>query len=114
MIGGLERFFSWYGTVISRHPIIAIMACLAATTIGGLGLIRFYEEGDAASLVIPRHSQFRQNIDWLDENFPREVGVKFNRVNGVGVLFSPMQCRWCRVSSMKCFQVWKFESFCFK
>ena len=35
--------------------------------------IRFYEEGDAASLVIPRDSEFRKNIDWQDENFPREV-----------------------------------------
>ena len=34
---------------------------------------RFYEEGDAASLVIPVNSQFRKNIDWLDDNFPREV-----------------------------------------
>jgi hypothetical protein len=36
-----------------------------------LVLFRFYEEGDAASIVIPRHSQFRKNIDWLDDNFPR-------------------------------------------
>ena len=35
---------------------------------------RFYEEGDAASMVIPRESDFRKNIDWLDNNFPREVG----------------------------------------
>ena len=35
--------------------------------------VRFYEEGDAASLVIPRDSEFRKNIDWQDENFPREV-----------------------------------------
>ena len=34
---------------------------------------RFYEEGDAARLVIPPHSEFRRNIDWIDENFPREV-----------------------------------------
>ena len=36
-------------------------------------MVRFYEEGDAASLVIPWDSEFRRNIDWLDENFPREV-----------------------------------------
>ena len=35
--------------------------------------MRFYEEGDAASLVIPPHSEFRRNIDWMDDNFPREV-----------------------------------------
>ena len=38
-------------------------------------LFRFYEEGDAASLVIPRGSEFRKNIDWQDENFPREVNT---------------------------------------
>ena len=38
---------------------------------------RFYEEGDAASMVIPRESDFRKNIDWLDNNFPREVGCFF-------------------------------------
>ena len=36
-------------------------------------MCRFYEEGDAARLVIPPHSEFRRNIDWIDENFPREV-----------------------------------------
>ena len=25
-------------------------------------------------MVIPRESDFRKNIDWLDNNFPREVG----------------------------------------
>ena len=34
---------------------------------------RFYEESDAARLVIPPHSDFRKNIDWIDNNFPREV-----------------------------------------
>ena len=38
-------------------------------------MFRFYEEGDAASLVIPRGSEFRKNIDWQDENFPREVNT---------------------------------------
>ena len=42
---------------------------------------RFYEEGDAATLVIPRHSTFRKNLDWLDENFPREVILKRKSIN---------------------------------
>ena len=28
-------------------------------------------------MVIPRESDFRKNIDWLDNNFPREVGGFF-------------------------------------
>ena len=39
-------------------------------------LWRFYEESDAARLVIPPHSDFRKNIDWIDNNFPREVTRK--------------------------------------
>ena len=90
VISSLERFFSWYGCLVASHPWTAILICLAATVGGGLGLlrsvhgqwimfiselytIRFYEESDAARLVIPPHSDFRKNIDWIDNNFPREV-----------------------------------------
>ena len=91
VIGSLEKFFTWYGCLIATYPRTAILACISVTIAGGLGLLRygvvvgakiehvistvsrFYEEGDAASMVIPRHSVFRKNIDWLDENFPREV-----------------------------------------
>ena len=30
-------------------------------------------------MVIPRHSPFRKNMDWLDTNFPREVKRKINK-----------------------------------
>ena len=88
VIGSLEKFFTWYGCLIATYPKTAILACVSVTIAGGLGLlrylvvvcavalsslIRFYEEGDAASMVIPTNSVFRKNIDWLDENFPREV-----------------------------------------
>jgi Niemann-Pick C1 protein len=72
IIGSLEKFFRWYGELVATHPKKAILACLIATVLGGLGLFRFYEEADAASIVIPNNSQFRRNIDWLDNNFPRE------------------------------------------
>jgi len=73
VIGTLEKFFEWYGTLIATYPLYAILISITVTFLGGLGLFRFYEEGDAASMVIPRHSTFRRNIDWLDENFPREI-----------------------------------------
>ena len=75
IISGLERFFNWYGRLVATYAKTAIIICVVATVCGGLGLLRFYEEGDAASLVVPKHSQFRKNIDWIDENFPREVRV---------------------------------------
>ncbi|XP_023348188.1 uncharacterized protein LOC111716912 [Eurytemora carolleeae] len=75
VIGSLEHFFTWYGEKVACNPRTAIAACILATFLGGLGLIRFYEEGDAASLVIPRNSKFRNDIDWLDNNFPQEIRV---------------------------------------
>lgn len=72
VIGSLEKFFHWYGRLIATYPKYAIVASLTITVLGGLGLLRFYEEGDAASMVIPRQSDFRKNMDWLDNNFPRE------------------------------------------
>jgi hypothetical protein len=75
VIHSLERFFLWYGELVASHPVKAIIGCFIVTALGGAGLLRFYEEGDAASLVIPVNSQFRKNIDWLDDNFPREIRV---------------------------------------
>lgn len=75
VIGSLESFFTWYGTLVATYPVTAIVTCVAVTVAGGLGLFRFREEGDAVSLVIPRDSEFRYNIDWLDNNFPREIRV---------------------------------------
>ena len=75
IISALERFFTWYGSLVATYAKTAILICVAATVAGGLGLARFYEEGDAAALVIPKDSEFRRNIDWIDENFPREVRV---------------------------------------
>ena len=33
-------------------------------------------------MVIPRESDFRKNIDWLDNNFPREVSGRFQVTSG--------------------------------
>ena len=33
-------------------------------------------------MVIPRESDFRKNIDWLDNNFPREVSGRFQITSG--------------------------------
>ncbi|XP_023339853.1 patched domain-containing protein 3 isoform X2 [Eurytemora carolleeae] len=75
VIGSLEKFFIWYGELVATHPWKAILVCFLATLLGGLGLLRFHEEGDAASIVIPTNSEFRRNIDFLDNNFPREIRV---------------------------------------
>ena len=72
---------------MASYAKTAIIICVVATICGGLGLLRFYEEGDAAALVVPKHSQFRKNIDWIDENFPREVRRAEISVITGGVLY---------------------------
>jgi len=75
IISSLEKFFTWYGKLVATYPWTSIFICIIITVGGGLGLLRFYEEGDAARLVIPPHSDFRRNIDWIDNNYPHEVRV---------------------------------------
>ena len=73
-------------------PFVARLEVEIATTLFKITILpylkhfihhfRFYEEGDAASMVIPRESDFRKNIDWLDNNFPREVSGRFQVTSG--------------------------------
>ena len=42
VIGSLEKFFEWYGSLIATYPKYAIVISIAATVIGGLGLIRYF------------------------------------------------------------------------
>ena len=41
VIGSLEKFFTWYGSLIATYPKTAILACIAVTIAGGLGLLRY-------------------------------------------------------------------------
>ena len=41
VIGSLEKFFEWYGSLIATYPKYAILISIAATIIGGLGLVRY-------------------------------------------------------------------------
>lgn len=41
VIGSLEKFFQWYGSLIATHPKKAILISVLITTLGGLGLFRY-------------------------------------------------------------------------
>ena len=40
VIGSLEKFFQWYGTLIATYPKQAILVSVTITVLGGLGLFR--------------------------------------------------------------------------
>ena len=40
IISSLERFFTWYGSLVSTFPRTAILSCILATLAGGAGLLR--------------------------------------------------------------------------
>ena len=77
------------------HCKISFKKCIAI-------LLRFYEEGDAARLVIPPHSEFRKNIDWIDDNFPREVTRNDNSML-LDENFSSAACVHLSTSNKYCF-----------
>ena len=69
----MEDFFQWYGQLVASRPFSTILICLLVTALAGLGLLRFNAENEGIKLWIPEDSDFRQNNDWLFENFPRSA-----------------------------------------
>ena len=73
MLTKMENFFQWYGQLVASKPLLTILICLLVTAIAGIGLLRFRAENEGIKLWIPEDSDFRQNNDWLFENFPRSA-----------------------------------------
>ena len=69
----MEDFFQWYGQLVATRPLTTILICLLVTALAGIGLLRFEAENEGIKLWIPEDSDFRQNNDWLFENFPRSA-----------------------------------------
>ena len=69
----MEDFFQWYGQLVATRPKTTILLCLLVTALAGIGLLRFRAENEGIKLWIPDDSDFRQNNDWLFENFPRSA-----------------------------------------
>ena len=49
-----------------------------STIILSLGLISFHEEHDLTALWVPVGSKLRNNVEWVQENFPQQL--RFNQV----------------------------------
>ena len=41
VIGSLERFFYWWGKVVTRHPYPVILTSLLLTALASVGFLKF-------------------------------------------------------------------------
>lgn len=77
-MNSLERYFRWHGRLVARQPFLFIFISLVTTIVCGLGLISFYEESDMTALWVPPGSKLRNNVEWVQRNFPQQL--RFNQV----------------------------------
>jgi len=76
VVGGLEDAFQWYGRQVATHPLKVALACLFATGLSIIGILRYTTENNAFRLWIPDNSDFVANYNWLEQNSPPDV--RFN------------------------------------
>jgi len=71
IIGNLEKFFLWWGKVVTLHPYPVISSSILITAIASLGLLRFRQEHRASMLWISAQSEYNTNQAWVDEYFQK-------------------------------------------
>jgi len=76
VIGSLERFFLWWGKLVTRRPYPVILACLLLTAIASLGFLNFRMEHHANLLWIPLASPYNTNQAWLDTHFKNQDRIE--------------------------------------
>ena len=91
-MNSLERYFRWHGKLVARqakicvntwflflifssisYPVLFLLGSLMSTLILGLGLVSFREEHDLTKLWVPEGSRLRNNVEWVQENFPQQL-----------------------------------------
>merc|ERR1712226_303915 len=85
VIGTLERFFYWWGKLVTRRPYPVILVCLLLTALASLGFLNFRMEHHANLLWIPLASPYNTNQTWLDTHFKNKdrVEVAIFKTNNV-------------------------------
>jgi len=69
----LERYFRWHGRTVATYPKFFIFLSITITIVCGMGLFTFYEEFEMTALWVPKGAKFRDDTDWVDENFPKQL-----------------------------------------
>ena len=69
----MERFFTWYGEGIAKHPLITIQICLVFVSVCSVGFIWFRTENRTVNLFIPQTSQALDDLDTAEKYFPLKI-----------------------------------------
>ena len=57
----------------ARFPVFFIFFSISVTLTAGLGLLNFYEEAEMTALWVPRGAKYRDDYEWVQENFPKQL-----------------------------------------
>ena len=83
----LEKYFLWHGRTVASYPKFFIFLSLFITVVCGLGLLNFYEEYEMTALWVPKGATFRDNSDWVDHHFPKQIRYILRLIISLTVLF---------------------------
>ena len=65
----LERFFSWFGGGIAKHPLITIQLCLVLVGVCCVGFVWFQTENRTEKLFIPQSSKAIDDLNNAEKFF---------------------------------------------
>ena len=65
----LERFFSWFGGGIAKHPLITIQLCLVFVGVCCVGFVWFQTENRTEKLFIPQSSKAIDDLNTAEKFF---------------------------------------------
>ena len=92
----LKSCFAIHNPLPLSYPVVFLVGSLLTTALLGLGLVSFHEEHDLTKveqcmvtliahtntaipqLWVPVGSKLRNNVEWVQENFPQQL--RFNQV----------------------------------
>lgn len=69
----IGHLFDSHGRFVAKHPNITIVACVFLTLLSTLGFLNFTAKSDTLSLWIPEISDTKDNVEWLNKNFPPDT-----------------------------------------
>eukprot|EP00092_Neocalanus_flemingeri_P016672 GFUD01018035.1.p1 GENE.GFUD01018035.1~~GFUD01018035.1.p1 ORF type:complete len:937 (+),score=124.95 GFUD01018035.1:339-3149(+) len=69
----MSQLFDSHGRFVAHHPNITITACVFLTLFSMLGFLNFTAKSDTLSLWIPEISDTKDNVEWLNQNFPPDT-----------------------------------------
>ena len=75
-----------YGFRVGQKPWYFVTGCLVFSCLCGFGMLNFYQENNAFRLWIAQDSEFVENFNWLQENYPPDTRFNNLIISGSDVL----------------------------